>query len=80
MYEYKVIPFIGQVKAGDKDGAAKVSVQLEKLINSMAADGWEFYRIDQVQIAVRPGCLAAIFGARESYIQFDQAIFRRQRP
>ena len=76
-YEYKVIPFIGTMKAGDEKGAHKVAAQLEGLIRQTA--GWEFYRIDQVQIAVKPGCLAGLLGVKQSYIAFDQVIFRRSR-
>jgi len=42
-----------------------------------AGQGWEFYRIDSVQIQVSPGCLASLLGAKATYINFDQAIFRR---
>ena len=76
-YEYKVVPFIGTMKAGDEQGAHKVAAQLQDLLAQVV--GWEFYRIDQVQIAVKPGCLAGLLGAKQSYISFDQVIFRRQK-
>ena len=79
MFEYRVVPFIGQIKAGDKRGAHTVATQLEALINGNAAQGWEFFSVDRVQIAVAPGCLAAFVGTKTSYIGFDQVIFRRQR-
>ncbi len=76
-FQYKVMPFIGQVGEGDKHGATKVAAQLQKLIDEMTGQGWEFYRIDQVQIAVRPGCLSAFLGGRTNYISFDMVTFRR---
>ncbi len=77
-YVYKVVPFIGQIKENDKQGAAKVAGQLQQLLDTYAAEGWEFYRIDQVQIAIRPGCLSALLGGRINYINFDQVIFRKE--
>jgi len=75
-YQYHVVPFMGQIKAG-KEGAQNVAQQLQELINHYAEQGWEFHRIDRVQIAVQPGCLASLFGAQTSYIGFDQVIFRQ---
>jgi hypothetical protein len=74
-YTYKVAPFIGKIKSNQS--AAEVSAQLESLINSHAAQGWEFVELGNVNIEVRPGCLAGLFGAKESYIRFDQIVFRK---
>ena len=78
-YEYKVVPFIGRLKSGvfNVENAEKVSEQLQQLIDTYAQQGWEFYRIDPVQIQIQPGCLAGLFGQRVSWINFDQVIFRR---
>jgi len=75
-YQYKVVPFIGRIKMG-KGSAQEVAEQLQALIDQFVGEGWEYYRIDPVQIEVRPGCLASLFGAQASYINFDQVIFRR---
>ena len=76
-YEYKAVPFIGSIKKGQ--GADAVAVQLSSAINSYASAGWEFSQLGDVNIEVKPGCLAALFGASVSYIRFDQLIFRRAR-
>lgn len=75
-YQYQVVPFIGKIKSSQS--AAEVSVQLQGIINQYAAQGWEFYQLNDVNIEVKPGCLASLFGARAAYIQFDQLIFRRE--
>lgn len=77
MYEYRVIPFIGQVKAGDKHGASTVATQLQAMIAEQAAQGWELVQVANVQIQVAPGCLAGLSGAKVAYVGFDQVIFRR---
>lgn len=78
-YEYRVIPFVGHLKSGffTVENAQKVSEQLQGVINQHTQGGWEFYRIDKIDIQITPGCLASLFGARVSFITFDQVIFRR---
>jgi hypothetical protein len=75
-YVYKVVPFIGNIKSNE--GADTVAKQLNSVINQHAADGWEFHQMGDVNIRVKPGCLASLFGASASYIRFDQLVFRRQ--
>lgn len=58
-------------------GADVVAQQLTSAINSHATGGWELFQLADVNIEVKPGCLAGIFGASVSYIRFDQLIFRR---
>ena len=78
-YEYRVVPFVGQLKRGvfNVENANKVSEQLQDVINKHSKQGWEFYCVDKIDIQVNPGCLAALFGAKVSVISFDQVIFRR---
>ena len=80
--DYLVIPFIGKIKSGffSSENAETVSRQLQFLINQYSQQGWEFHNIAKVDIEVTPGCLASLFGAKASYITFDQVIFRRARP
>lgn len=73
-YQYKVVPFIGQSKG--RLSAAEVASQLEFAISQYASQGWEFYQLSDVNIEVRPGCLAGLFGAEVQYARFDQLIFR----
>jgi hypothetical protein len=79
--EYRVVPFIGHIRGGyfSQENATTVANELEKLINEGSRNGWEFYRIDPVQIQVNPGCLGGLMGQKEAYIRFDQLIFRRQK-
>lgn len=74
-YEFKVVPFIGKIKSSES--AEAVGRQLEALIASGTSGGWEFYQLSDVNIQVSPGCLAGLLGSKESYIRFDQIIFRR---
>gem|GEM_PF-2224928 len=80
--DYIVVPFMGKIKSGffSSENAETVSRQLQSLINQYSQQGWEFHNIAKVDIEVTPGCLASLFGAKTSYITFDQVVFRRSRP
>ena len=82
MFDYKVVPFVGELKKGvyNIESAAKVSQQLQNLINQHSKDGWEFFRVDKVNILIRPGCLAALLGREADFITFDQVTFRLSAP
>ncbi len=74
-FEYLVVPFVGQIRSGGDVG--QVSSQLQALINQHAGQGWEFHTLNDVNIEVKPGCLAGLFGASTAYVSYDQIIFRR---
>ena len=78
-YEYKVVPFIGKLKSGlfSVQDAGDVSKQLQAVINEHAGQGWEFVTLNDVNIEVKPGCLAGLFGAKIAFIPFDQVVFRK---
>lgn len=76
--EYRVMPFIGQVK--EKRAAEETAQQLQWVINEQAANGWEFVQLTDVNIEIQPGCLAGLLGAQASYMRFDQIVFRREGP
>jgi len=78
-YEYRVVPFLGQLKReiADMETARKVSEQLQAVIDEHSKQGWEFYRVDKVNIQIAPGCLGSLTGQRAGLITFDQVIFRR---
>lgn len=52
---------------------------LESLANEQALQGWEFYRVDTIGVETRPGCLASLFGARQSLEEYYVVTFRRER-
>ncbi|ACB77048.1 DUF4177 domain-containing protein [Opitutus terrae] len=74
-YEYKVVPFIGRIQSGQ--GADIAAQQLQSVISQHATGGWELVQLGDVNIEVKPGCLAGLFGSGVTYVRFDQLIFRR---
>jgi hypothetical protein len=73
---YRVLPFIGKIK--NSQSATDVSDQLEALINQGIKEGWQFEKLNNVNIEIRPGCLRAFFGAKPSYVRYDMAIFKKE--
>jgi hypothetical protein len=79
-YEYKVVPFIGKLKSGlfgSVQDAGEVSTQLAGVINQHADQGWEFVALNDVNIEIKPGCLAGLFGSKTAFVPLDQVIFKR---
>ncbi|NPV10439.1 MAG: hypothetical protein HPY57_01425 [Ignavibacteria bacterium] len=80
---YKVIPLPRNVTIMRKLFEARLPEDItagyvEKIINDMAQQGWEFYRADECTIVERPGCLGSLLGRRESAYTYNMLVFRRQ--
>jgi hypothetical protein len=80
-YQYKMIqlPRNIAVKAKEKRGQ-EAAIYLQGVADEQAQQGWEFYRIDTFGVVTQPGCLAALFGAKETYINYYVATFRKELP
>lgn len=76
MHEYRVVPFRATAKTQDARGAAQVAEQLQHAIQEHVNAGWEFVRVEQVQMQINPGCIAALLGARANVVPLDQIVFR----
>lgn len=80
MYEYKCIQIPMSItakttaKSNDDSYAADY---LESIINKVAESGFEFYRIDNMTISEKPGCMAALKGKKEGFYEVGVITFRR---
>ena len=54
--QYRVIPFAANI--ANNEGAAAAAGQLQNMIASLAAEGWEYVRLEQVEthVAGTDGC------------------------
>ncbi|WP_445399897.1 hypothetical protein [Zobellella sp. An-6] len=78
VYEYKMVqvpPNISVEKKNHKGNEA--AAYLQDIANTMANDGWEFYRIDSVGVSVQPGCFGALTGSRAEQSLYYVISFRR---
>lgn len=71
---YAVVPFRPRIKEGE--ALKQVAAQLQELIQSNAANGWEYVRLEQITVSVNPGCLASAFGAKAYPVTYQVVVFR----
>jgi hypothetical protein len=74
--QYRVIPFTANI--GSTEGAGTAAGQLQQMIASLAAEGWEYVRLEQVEthIAGTSGCFG--IGATPAFTRsLSMAVFRQ---
>lgn len=77
-YDFKMIQ-LPQTFVLQKDTGKEIAVYLEKLSQDMGTQGWQFYRIDQVGVAVSPGCLGAMTGVKQTMTYYNVVTFRKEK-
>jgi hypothetical protein len=78
MDEYKMIQ-LPQTFVLKQDTGKEIATYLETMAHKLGEQGWEFYRIDQVGVAVAPGCLGLLTGAKTSMTYYNVVTFKRQK-
>jgi hypothetical protein len=79
-HEYRMIQVPPRVEI--RSGAShnrRVADFLEGIVNKMALDGWEFFRVDTLGVTENPGCIASLFGANTFTVNYYVVTFRRPR-
>ncbi len=78
MKNYKVVHFMPKLKGGvfSTRGEA-IESQLSDMINSHAAEGWQFVSYQTAHVAIAAGCLASLFGRKNEYAEYDILIFEK---
>ena len=78
-YEYKMVsvPKNIAVSSGKSLGIT-LAEHVQKEVNKMANEGWEFYRTDSYFVAELPGCLASLFGSSPNCETFNLLTFRKE--
>lgn len=59
------------------DPGQTIAGYIEGEIASHASEGWEFYRMDVVNVTEKPGCLGDLFGHKETTTAYNMMTFRR---
>jgi hypothetical protein len=57
----------------------EAAAYLESVVNELAAQGWEFLRVDAIGVQVQPGCLMSLLGQRTTETTYYVITFRRPR-
>lgn len=74
--EYKVVPFMANIKPGDI--TTTVAKQLQEAIDHHSSGGWEFKQVDTVQTYIQPsgGCFG--FGKTPAQlVNYNMLVFER---
>lgn len=80
VYEYKVIQTPPHIEAPKNEQMGQAAaLYLEGLINRMAEDGWEFFRVDSMGVFTNPGCLASLSGQKQMQQMYYVVTFRRSK-
>lgn len=74
-YTYLMAYF--EAKFTDEGSAPKVAEQFTNFVGKFADGGFEFYRCDAIPFRITPGCLPALFGAKESSGHCTIVTFRK---
>lgn len=77
-YQYKMVQVAPNIQIfGKRCQGNEAAIYLEEVVSQHTTDGWEFYRVDTIGVKEKPGCLAALFGRKESTSTFYVISFRR---
>ena len=77
-YEYKMVQVPPGISVQSKDHRGnEAAAYLQTIVDSHAQDGWEFYRVDEIGVTVKPDCIAGLFGQTDSYSLYYVVSFRR---
>lgn len=77
MAQYKCVPAPKNLVVesdGNMDNAVK---SFSDLINSEVAGGWTFYSMEEISVIQKAGCIASLFGGRDTQITYNMLIFKK---
>ncbi len=75
MPQYKCVPAAKEIFIKSKNDYDKAVRLFADIINNESTDGWVFYSMESIAVTQKSGCLAAIFGQKDTTIYFNMLIF-----
>lgn len=80
-YEYKMLQIPPTIVVKEKEQRGnEAAYYLQSVANEQAREGWEFYRVDTIGVVTQPGCLASLFGAKQTLSEYFVVTFRMEKP
>lgn len=77
-YVYKMVQIPPNIQIDEGTSTkGRAAAYLEGVVNVSAAQGWEFFRVDEIGIQINPGCLGGLFGAKAQRVGYYVVTFRR---
>lgn len=82
MYTCKMVQIPPGIEIKKSDRKHEIAAEyLEKVVNSHATQGWEFYRVDSIGVSVNPGVLGIFeFGRKQEDATYYVITFRKPVP
>ena len=78
-YEYRMVQLAPTISvAAGKEKGNEAAMYLQSIVSENAKQGWEFYRVDEIGVVSKPGCLAGLLGSKETALIYYVATFRKQ--
>lgn len=77
MYTYKMVQIPRDLATKLGQGGDLAANFLQGIVDEYAAQGWEFYRIDNLTITEHPGCLGMLLGKKEVFSSVGVICFRK---
>lgn len=77
-FAYKMVPLPPVVDpARDRPLARQAAEGLQETVEKHAVGGWEFFRVDTVEVEVQPGCLGVLLAQGPRLVNYQVVTFRR---
>lgn len=80
MVQYKCVPGPKKLVVNSPNDMDQAVGLFADLINQHCVDGWDFFALEDIVVTSRPGCLAGLWGAKETTTLYNMLIFKRQDP
>ena len=77
IYEYKMVQIPPAISVRGAEKGQEAAQYLQDLVNQMAKEGWEFYRVDDFGVVIQPGCLGTLLGRKPELWYYFVVTFRR---
>jgi len=74
---YKMVQVPRTLVTTSKNRDTMAAEYLESISNEHGRQGWEFHSVNEMHTVTPPGCLAALFGAKEVYLIYSVIVFRK---
>ncbi len=80
MVKYKCVPGPKKLVVNSPKDMDRAVVLFAELINQHCVDGWDFFALEDIAVTSRPGCLAGLWGVKETTTLYNMLIFKKQDP
>lgn len=77
MSQYKCVAGPKNLVVNKSEDMVKAVGQFSELINQNCKDGWDFFALEEVSVTRKPGCLAALFGAKDMTVSYNMLVFKK---